>query len=86
MRKLDTMLKEYVAALKYDDIKLLADRLESRLHADLPEAINLVSENEEINHWLRSAKSCDELYDMVDTMQEYVDREYSKRASDIVRR
>lgn len=85
MRKVDTMLKEYISKLNNDSLRLLGDQLECRLNGDLADALDFMSKNQELDHWLKSAKSCDELYDMIDTTQEYVFRECNKRVPELVR-
>ena len=83
MKKLDSILKEYMGRLNVDTLKYLAIRLEDRVSGDLAEALDVVSKNSEIDKWLRSAETCDEFYDLVDTLQEYVCRELNKRAPDM---
>lgn len=83
MRKLDVILKEYVSQLVVDNLKFLSLRLDQRIGSDLAEALDAVSECQEIDKWLASAKSCDEFYNMIDTLQEYVDRELNKRSPEL---
>jgi hypothetical protein len=84
MKKVDVMLKEYVTKLALDDLKYLSGRFNQRTGADLAEAIDALSTCADIDKWLLSAQSCDEFYDMIDTAQEYVDRELGKRVPDLV--
>lgn len=85
MRKLDTMLKDYVSKITNDNLKFLSERLNNRLNGDLAEALNFMSNNQELDRWLGAAKTCDDFYDLVDTAQEYVFREYDRRIPDLVR-
>lgn len=80
MRKTDVILKDFVSKLNLDDLKYLSFRLEQRISGDLPEALELMAEHQELDRWLASAKSSNELYDMIDTTQEYIDRELCKRS------
>lgn len=84
MRKTDVFLKEYVGCLNNDALKYLSVRLENRISSDLAEALDALSNTNEMDKWLASAKSNDELYDMVDLVQEYVDRELHKRLPELV--
>ena len=85
MRKLDPMLKDYCSKLSIDNLRFLSDRLDNRLGGDLAEALDFMSKNQEIDRWLNSAKSCDDLYNMIDTAQEYIYREASRRVPEMVR-
>lgn len=79
MRKLDAILKEYVARLSVDGLRMVVTKLQDRCGSDLAEALNMMSSCQDLNQWLTTAKSCDDFYDMVDTVQEYVERELAKR-------
>lgn len=83
MKKVDTMLKKYVEKLSFDNLKYLSARLDNRLGDDMPEALDAVATVPDINQWLMTAKSCDKFYDMVDLIQEYVDREIGKRVPEM---
>jgi hypothetical protein len=83
MKKLDTVLKEYTARLSVDNLKYLTLRLEDRIGADLAEALNAMSTCSDLDNWLSSAKSHAEFYDMVDNIQEYCQRELSKRLPEL---
>jgi hypothetical protein len=82
MKKLDNVLKEYVSRASDDTLKLLAGRLTQRLAGDLPDALNVLSETHEMDRLLCSAKTADDLYDIVDDIQEHVERELSRRYRD----
>ena len=84
MKKVDTMLKEYVGRLTVDNLKFLSTRLDQRIGGDLAEAIDAMSTSNDLDKWFDSANSCYELYDMVDKAQEYIDRELNKRIPDLV--
>lgn len=79
MKKSDTMLKEYVQNLSDDNLKWVTGRLNQRLTGDLPEALDFFSNANDMDRWLASAKSCNDLYDMLDLAQRHVDKEYTKR-------
>ena len=82
MKKVDNMLKSYVSGLVDEDVRYLYARLAQRLSGDLPDAISFLSDNYEVDKWMKSAKSSDELYDMVDYVQKFVERECLARKLD----
>lgn len=84
MKKIDLVLKDYFNKMSSDDLKLTASKLDLRIGSDVADVLNLVSMHLDINKWLLSSKTNDELYDMLDTMMEYVDRELNKRESTYV--
>lgn len=84
MKKTDTILKEYVGRLNTDSLKYLSSRLENRIGSDLAEALDAMSTCNDLDRLLSSAKSCEQLYDHIDLVQEYVDRELQKRLPDLV--
>jgi hypothetical protein len=79
MKKPDTLLREYVQRLSDDNLKWVTGRLTQRLTGDIPEALDFFSAAHDVDRWFASAKSCWELFDMVDLMQRYTDKEYAKR-------
>jgi len=80
MKKVETLLKEYVTKLSDDNLKYLDARFGQRLCGDLAEALALMSQTHDIDRWLSSAKGANEFYDMLDLAAKYVEREYNKRA------
>ena len=79
MKKVETILKEYVGKLSDDNLRFLESRLGQRLSGDLPEALSFLAQTNDMDRWLSSAKGAIEFYDMVDTLAKYVEREYKKR-------
>jgi hypothetical protein len=79
MKKTETLLKEYVSKLSEDNLKFLAGRFTQRLPGDLAEAINFLSETNEMDRWLSSAKGSWDFYDMLDQVAKYVKREFDRR-------
>lgn len=79
MKKNDTLLKEYFYRLSDENLKIIHSRLNFRYSGDIPEILNYVSNNKDIDRWLGNAASCVELYGMIDNMHEVVNREYYKR-------
>ena len=79
MKKTDIVLKECVGKLSEDDLNFAVGRLEQNLQGDLPEFLNVLARNYEIDRMLMSAKSADEFYDIVDQLDELVKKEYNNR-------
>lgn len=83
MKKTETILREYVARLGPENMKYLLMRLDQRLGNDLAEALNTMSGYQDMDRWFKTADSCNELYDMIDTAQEFISREYRRRSPDV---
>ena len=79
MKKIETLLKEYVSKLSEDNLKFLAGRFTQRLPGDLAEAIDFLSETAEMDRFLSSAKGAWEFYDMLDQVAKYVEFDYDRR-------
>lgn len=84
MKKIDTMLKEYVSKLTTDNLKFLYERLSVRGSGDLADSVELMSTTSEIDKWLKSATNADQFYDMIDLAEKFVEKEYRKRVPDLV--
>ena len=82
MKKPETVLREYVSRANDDVLKFVAGRLTQRLSGDVPDALNALSENHEMDRLLVSARTANDLYDLIDTVQDYADRELTKRYRD----
>lgn len=79
MKKPETLLKEYVQRLSDENLKFVNGRLSQRLAGDLPEVLEFFSNSNEMDRWLSSAKSCWDLYDMVDMAQKFAEKEFARR-------
>jgi len=82
MKKVETILKEYVGKLSDENLKFLDSRLNQRLSGDLAEALSFLAQTHDMDRWLSTAKGATEFYDMVDTVARNVEREYKKRHRD----
>jgi len=82
MKKPETLLKEYAQRLSDENLKFVNGRLTQRLAGDLPEVLDFFSKSNDVDRWLSSAKSCWDLYDMLDTAHKFVDKEYTRRFGD----
>lgn len=78
-RSINVYLKEYCKRLSDENIDFLSQRLSQRLSGDIAETLNFIGETREIDKWLGSAVSCDDLFSMLDKFQEILDSEASSR-------
>jgi hypothetical protein len=79
MKNPEVYLKEYCFRLSEDNLKKLYSSLNQRMSNDLAEALNFMGSNKEIDKWFSSAESSSELYDMIDMVGDFVNKEYEKR-------
>lgn len=79
MKRQDQFLKEYFYRLSDDNLKVLHSRLSFRYSGDLPEVLNYVCNNKDVDRWLSTANSSNDLYNMIDSMSDFVNKEYQKR-------
>lgn len=79
MKKPDMMLREYSTRLSDDNLKFVNGRLTQRLAGDLAEALDFMSNSNEMDRWFKSAVSCWDVYDMADLVQKNVEKEFVRR-------
>jgi hypothetical protein len=84
MKKIDTVLKDYVMKLPFDNLKYLYDRFDERIGPDLSEAIELISKNSDIDKFLGAAKNAEEFWAVVDLVAAQVEKEFARRTPDLV--
>lgn len=84
MKKIDSVIKEYVMKLPFDSLKYLWDRFDERIGPDLAEAIEFISKNPDIDKFLGAAKNGDEFWVAVDVVGAAVEREFQRRTPDLV--
>lgn len=84
MKKIDNVIRDYVSKLSIEELKFLNDRFSDRIGPDLAECAEFVSKASDIDIWLKSALSGDQLYDMLDVIHAQVQRELSHRIPDVV--
>ena len=78
MKKPDLYLKEYCSRLSEENLKFLAGRLSQRLAGDVAEMLDFCSTVRELDRWLASAQTSDELFDMIDLIAFHVEKEYAR--------
>jgi hypothetical protein len=81
MKKPEHMLKEYVKTLSDENLKFIHTRYASLCQGDRAEILSIFSKNEEVDRWLRGADSAGDLFDMLDYLRDFVEREYKRRLS-----
>jgi len=69
------MIRNYVRKLSESELMWLHHRLIARLGNDLAESIKVMSKSPEMDRWFFTSTSAIELYDMVDIVQQYVERD-----------
>lgn len=84
MKKIDSVMKDYVSKLPFDALKYLYDRFDERIGSDLSEAIELIAKNPDIDRFLMSAKDYSEFWGVVDHASGYVEKEFTRRTPDLV--
>ena len=81
MKKPDVYLKEYCQRLSEENLKFLYGRLNQRLAGDVAEVLDFLCNVREIDRWLASAPTSDDLFDMIDMVHLSVIKEYERRSS-----
>ena len=84
MKKIDSVIKEYVSKLPFDSLKYLYDRFDERIGPDLSEAIEFTSKNPDIDKFYSAAKNGDEFWSAVDVVSAAVVKEFTRRTPDLV--
>jgi hypothetical protein len=77
MKKINIL--EYVKKLTDDDLKFVNIRLSRRMGDDVGETIELLQEHPEIDKCLSTASSANDLFDMVDQIDNYIQQEVKRR-------
>ena len=79
MKKPDSYLREYCQRLSEENLKFLYGRLDQRLSGDVAEALDFLGSVREIDRWLQSAQTSNELFDMIDLVHAAVAKESERR-------
>lgn len=79
MKNQNSVFKDYVSSLNEEDLRAIYDRLLYRFSGDLGEVINQIDKNKDIAKFFHSAKGPDEMYDILDSIFSFVEKEYKKR-------
>jgi len=81
VKKPDVYLKEYCQRLSDDNLKFLTGRLNQRLGGDIAEVLDFLSNVREIDRWLASADTSDDLFNMIDLVHSSLVKEYDRRCN-----
>ena len=73
------IVSEFVSTISDDDLRFVTTRLTDRMIGDLSEAINYISKNRGMDHFLGSSESAMELYDKCDQIRDQAHKECQKR-------
>lgn len=79
MKKLETVLNQYMQRMSIDNLKDLSDKLNNRLGDDLSEALNQMSSCADLDKWLSSTKNHTELYDLIDVITNAVNKKLAEK-------
>ena len=79
MKKAEVLVKEYVGRLSDEHVSFLHSRLTQRYANDVSEALEFVSKANDMDKWLCSASSAAEFYEMLDRIEDQLEKEVAKR-------
>lgn len=79
MKKAEVLVKEYVGKLTEEQVTFLYSRLTQRYANDMSEALEMVSKTNDMDRWLCSATSAAEFYEMLDKLEQQLQKEVAKR-------
>lgn len=71
------LVRNYIRRLSDDDFTFIYSRLHDRMGGDMGDAISQMQRSPDIDHWFSTAKTCNEMYDMIDLVYQYMDSEVS---------
>lgn len=74
------LLREYVASLKDDDVKFLLMRLDQRFTGDVADAVLFLQHHDGIDSWLKTARTVNEFYHLLDVAQGQLEFENKRRS------
>lgn len=80
MKKKDTVLREFARGLDDEALKWSYSRVSQRLGGDVGEFMEHVQSFAEMDRILSGAKDADGFYNLVDEIEEYLERETKKRS------
>lgn len=86
MKKKDVVLKEYVRSLSDEELKFVCSRLShvyGRREGDVADTVEKFQENPDMDRLLASTKDADALYEIVDEVSEYAEREIKSRSGSV---
>lgn len=79
MKKVESVLVEYVRRLSDEDLAFLRMRFVQNLHGDRADIANFLSRDAEVDRWLRSAASAEEFFDALQNAGDCAMKEFERR-------
>jgi hypothetical protein len=79
MKKTPISVKEYVQNLSDSDLNHIVQKSTQKLGGDYADMAYTFQRNRDVDDWLRSAKSANDWFDMVDTLGDLAGRELRLR-------
>ena len=79
MKRVDSILNEYVRRLSDDDLGFLRMRAVQNLFGDRSDIASFVQRDREIDRWLAGAAGADEFFEMLDQLGYAIVEEYDRR-------
>lgn len=76
--KSSDFVKGYLRKLSQDDRMYVYHRLKDRCGGDLGDAMAVLQQHSDMNYWLASARSSDDLYDMLDVVEKTIQESFEK--------
>lgn len=83
-KSIDVYLKEYCHRLSDEDFRYLHQRATQKLFGDTAEILNFLCKTKELDKWLSSASSCQDLYNMLDLFGSVIEKEEETRQTQAV--
>ncbi len=81
MKKVDTLIKEYVTRLSEDDLQFVSSRCTQLLQDDRIHVLDFMSRNRDMDRLLSSTDSADELFDCLDVVGSLAQKEIKKMSA-----
>lgn len=75
----DAAIREFARSLPDDDLRFSCFRLSERKSGDIGDVLELIQDSPDMDRFLAAAKDADGVYDIIDEVQECLEREYSRR-------
>jgi hypothetical protein len=79
MKQSDVILTEYVKRLSDDDLSWLRIRSKQDVCGDKADIANFLSKDKDVDRWLLTAATADDLFDMLELVGNHIQQEYNRR-------
>jgi uncharacterized membrane protein YhfC len=78
--KVPNVVKEYAAALTDEELKFMFMRLDQRFSGDMAEALCTMQRHDGMDNWLKTAKSYEDFFTLLDTACRQLEIESKRRS------